>query len=704
MNVKEKKIFHFRPLFYGFLVFLLAISSSRYLFAGNTKYIILISVAIALFSAYCIWKKHLTSLICICSFFLFGLGWYFVGLSTFEVTAPNQICHVEGRVSDEIAKKTYKDYAVLDSVKIDGTDSANLYLTIEKSGESTLSAGDVIEFDGYVTKSKLFELGSMNLTYYRNKTPYACSVEMSDISFKSNRLRFDEKIRLNVKYKLAECMGEVNGTTAYAVLFGSKSDVDGDVKTAYKSAGILHVLTVSGLHIGFLIMMLGYFLKKCRIRGFWNFLVCAIVLLCYAYLCGFAPSVVRAGIMGLVLLASKLTGKCYDNLNSIGFSGIIILLFSPLSALDIGFLMSYFCVIGIAVVMPTLSKLFGKIFPKTIAESFAVSISAGLGVIPFCANMYSVQNLLSFIVNLIVIPFFGVLYPLLFISTIICTLISAPFMSFLLKICGFGFDFIYKIADFFANTNLKLNLEPINILLVALFFVFLFFIGRFFMASKRVKTACCSVVVALMIVTAGILQIPVQNNTSISYCFSYTNQAVLFKDKTGESVFVDGLSSSFNNNLMKAQRTQAKYMFVLNSNTSISEVRDSGIKNIISCGNSQEYSEEIVVETNKEISVGNFVFKYIAFDNFLLGLEVKFDDISVLLLSKKAEKALNAGVQVGRYDFVIFDKQNNLASYFFDSKILLGYYDSGFLNGTYEKYGNVCCEITNDNYNWRCLD
>jgi len=91
-----------------------------------------------------------------------------------------------------------------------------------------------------------------------------------------------------------------------------------------------------------LITLLGFLLKKIRVRGFLNFLICFVFLGVYVYLCGFTPSVLRAGVMGLVLLATKLSGKCYDGLNSLGLSGIVILLISPLFALDVGFQMSFF--------------------------------------------------------------------------------------------------------------------------------------------------------------------------------------------------------------------------------------------------------------------------------------------------------------------------------------------------------------------------
>ncbi|MGN1201231.1 MAG: ComEC/Rec2 family competence protein [Candidatus Caccovivens sp.] len=701
MITKEKKLFHFRPLFYGFLALLLAISSTRYLFAGNVKYIVLISVVLLAFVVYCVWSKHFVQLITICCIFLFGIGWYFVGISSFEATEYNQICQVEGRIADDLTDYGWRYAVTLKDVKIDGKEQRNISLSITNYDELELSAGDVISFEGYVSNVKMFELENFKNYYYRKNTPYICDIKSNAVSIEGSKLTLDEKFRLKVKDVLYTSMGDDNGAVAYAVLFGDKSDVDVEIKNTYNSAGIIHLLTVSGLHISFLIILLGFVLKKCRVRGIWNFLVCAIVLFGYAYLCGFTPSVVRAGIMGLVLLATNLSGKCYDNLNSVGLAGSVILLFSPLSAMDIGFLMSFFCVMNIIVFAPTLSKMFNKFLPKIISESFAVSISANLGIVPFGAKIFAVENLLSFFVNLIVVPFFGLLYPLLFVSAL--TSCVLPFMSFLLKICGWGFDFIYKTADFFGNTHLVFTLEPFNIFLVAIFFVLLYLTSRFFMVSKRTKVICCSCTLSLFFAVAIILQIPLPQTASISYCYNY-GQVVLLKDNTGQSVLVDMGDCSFSKNLMHCQNTQTEYLFLLNSKLNIEQVQSCDIKNVICCDNEIKFDEEIAVQPNQQGKVGNFSFTYKFFNDNLLGIEIEFDEIKVLVLSDNAESALNSGAEISVYDFVILGENTNLADYFIESNILLSVYDESCVSSSYQKYGNICYDINGKDFKWRCLD
>lgn len=701
MSTKERKYFHFRPIFYGFLALLLAISSTRYIFAGNVKYIVLVSVSLLAFIVYCIWAKKFIPLITICCVFLFGVGWYFVGISTFEGQTYNQVCQIEGRISDDLTDYGWCYGATLKDVKINGVDERNINITLVNYEDETISAGDVISFEGYVSNAKLFELESFKNFYYRKNSPYVCSTKVSAVTIEGNYLTFDETLRKNIKETLYATIGEDSGAVAYAVLFGNKSDVDVDVKNAYVYAGIIHILTVSGLHISFLITLLGYLLKKCHVRGFWNFLICAIILFAYAYLCGFTPSVMRAGIMGLVLLATKLSGKCYDNLNSVGLAGIIILLISPLSALDVGFLMSFFCVMSIIVVAPTLSKLFKKFLPKFVSESFAVSIAANIGILPFGASIFAVENLLSFFVNLIVVPFFGVLYPLLFVSALLSLVF--PFMGFMLKLCGYGFEFIYRTAQFFGSSHLVFDLEPFNIFLVAIFFVFLFLIGKFFMAPKRAKFICCSCVLTLFFVVAGILQLPLPQTASVSYCYDY-NQVVLLKDSTGQSVLVDMSDYSFTRKLMYCQDTQASYLFLLNTSLDIRYVRACDIQNVIRCDKIEGYDEEILVETDQQMKVGNFLFRYISHNKHLLGLEIEFEQTKVLVLSEQAKTALEDGAEVGKYDFVMLGESSDLAEYFFDSKVLLSVYQDSKTSSSYQKYGNICYDIDGENFKWRCLD
>ncbi|MDE6583171.1 MAG: ComEC/Rec2 family competence protein, partial [Clostridia bacterium] len=605
------------------------------------------------------------------AFFGFGIGWYFFGMSTFQGKEYLGEVQVSGRISDDISYSTYGNSAtvILKDVMIDEEQTGNIRLQISLSKNEEIKAGDKITFKAEVENAKLFTFSDFNLWYYRDGTPYTSQVSCKNIEFDGSSLTFDESFRLKVKNILYENMGEENGAVAYAVLFGDKNDIDKDTKEVYKSAGIIHLLTVSGLHVGFLIVLLGFVLKKCHVRGILNFLICAFVLGIYAYLCGFAPSVLRAGIMGLVLLSTKLSGKCYDSLNSLGLAGIIILLISPLSALDNGFLMSFFCVLAIFLIYPWLAKIFRKVLPKFVANSLALSISAQVGILPFVSQFYSTLNLLTPFANLLVIPLFSVVYPFLFVSVLITLIL--PFMGFLLSVSGWGFSLSTGIAEFFTKTNLIINLKPINVFLVALVCILAFLLSRYFMANKKVKTVCCSSLAVVCAIVFGCLYIPTKSQSAISVCYNYSNEIVLLTNSHGNSVLVDAGYLDFTQKVLKSQNVKSVVAtFVLQDTTvNIDTVREVSDGVVIRGDNVEGYDEEVLSTVG---TVAGFSYVYKFYDKKLAGLEISFDDTKVFILKNKTHSvdALKSLAE-SDYDFVILDKKSSYSLYFSENSNVL---------------------------------
>ncbi len=706
MNEK-KKYFNSRPLFYAFLSFLLAIATAKFIFDGNLKYIIFDAVLLFIFFAYAMWTKHFKILIVILCVFTLGLGWFFVGLSTFEGKTYTGQVQVVGRISDDVDYSTYGGSAtvILKDVTIDGESAGNISLTISFDSEDDFSVGDIISFTTNVQKVKLFTLGSFNSYYYRDRTPYTASIDIDEVEFQGNSVTLIESFRLKIKSLLYETMGEDTGAVAYAVLFSDKNDVDDTVYSTYKSAGIIHLLTVSGLHVTFLIGLLGWVLKKCKIKGVINFLICLVFLGVYATFCSFSPSILRAGIMGLVLFFTRISGKCYDGLSSLGFAGLVILIFSPLSALDVGFLMSFFSVMSIYIIAPWLTRVFGKIFPKYVAKSFAVSIGVEVGILPFLGMISGTFNVLSFFVNLIVIPFFSVLYPVLFVLVLMVS--ALPFLAFLLKFCGYGFYAVEYIAKFFGDTSLKTTVEPFDIFFVASMFVFFFLASYFFMTSKKVRVVSCSAVFALSGILFGISYIQFPVGSALVYCYNNSYSVVLLTNSSGESVIVDFGSESFTRNLLISLGIEKiTTAFVLQKTTVlIDSAEEIGVETLIRADEGQGYDNEVLVELNESASVGGFSFVYRGYGTRMIGLEISFDDTTVFILRDwtLTETQLST-LPIENYDFVILGKHDEYASYFDESSIFLTYYSCDVADSAFETSGNVAYDISGKNYIWRCID
>lgn len=716
----QKKIFHTRFLFYGFLALLLAISSAKFLFEGNWLFILFDVFVLVCFLIYSLFFRKIAAFCVVFAFFLIGLGLFPLGVVTFNGNSFQGEQTVIGRVSDDISISTYGNRAtvILKDVYINGLPDKNIRLEISIKSEEDVSAGDILAFKAKIFNAKLFQLGKFNTFYLRDRTPYTAEVAAKDVLFQGNRLSADESFRLKIKNELYSFMGKENGAVAFAAFFGDKTDIDDETYDAYGSAGILHLLSVSGLHVGLLFAFLAWILKKCHIKTIFNFLICATILGVYAWLCGFTPSVVRAGIMALTLLFTRLSGKCYDGLSSLGFAGILILLFSPLSAYDIGFLLSFSCVISIFLLAPVLSKLLEKIFPKFVAASFAVSISVQLGIIPFLGEMWAVFNFLTVFVNLLVIPIFSIVFPFLVVSALLTAALN--FFGFLLSVCGWGLGAIKSIAAFFGQTKLIVTIGPQNLFVTAALLVLLFLISRFFMAKKRTKVACCSTIFVLGSIIFGLTFIENPQKSTFSYCHNFSTSVVIFTNGDGQSAIVDLTSENFTKNAMN--RLGVKNMdtlFVLQDNTLDIDVANAiGVQTIVRSTDAEGFENEIVVQDDKWHLENGFCFRYHFEKKRLLGLEFLFEGENIFILRdwKTSQSALEYLARQN-FDFVLLGEHEEYASYF--SCEVYAYESGSYVDHSYVQDGNMAVKIlkTNENqkndkkpakmhknYEWRCLD
>ena len=261
----------------------------------------------------------------------------------------------------DIKEYDYSTQLVLDNIAIDNVSligKGTIFLTSYNA--SNLTIGDGIIFDGDVTST--IDSGESDL--YATSKSYLYNVTIKDNSSlqKSNSHNLYQKfyaprfaIIEHFKSILLENMSKDNAELTYSMIFGDKSTLPNDIVSVFRGVGVIHLLCVSGLHVGILVALVYGIIKWLSKKFGWGYKstsisiisVVAIFLLFYGYLCGFGVSVIRASIMAMVLLISKILGKKYDILNSISLAGIVILLLMPYQIFEVGFQLSFLCVFAI---------------------------------------------------------------------------------------------------------------------------------------------------------------------------------------------------------------------------------------------------------------------------------------------------------------------------------------------------------------------
>jgi competence protein ComEC len=207
----------------------------------------------------------------------------------------------------------------------------------------------------------------------------------------------------------AHIQGDHERAVASALVLGIKDGLDNELVNAYASSGAMHVLAVSGLHVGILYMIVLFLLRPLQ-RKKYGQIVLAIasigILWCYAFLTGLSPSVLRAVTMFSCIAVARALNYSTNIFNTLAVTAFVLLMFEPYMIMSVGFQLSFLAVIGIVYLQPRLYQLW---IPRNLivdkiwqisCVSFAAQLATGaLGILYF--HQFPVYFLVS---NLFVIP------------------------------------------------------------------------------------------------------------------------------------------------------------------------------------------------------------------------------------------------------------------------------------------------------------
>ncbi len=198
-----------------------------------------------------------------------------------------------------------------------------------------------------------------------------------------------------------------------AILLGQRNNLDEGIYEDYKNAGAAHILAVSGLHIGILLLLLQLLLSPLKALRHGRLILMGLAVLVlwgYAFFTGLSPSVVRAVTMFSFVAYALFLNRPTNIVNILALSVFTILLINPMCLFQVGFQMSYAAVFAIVWIYPILMKVYnpGNWFLKRTWQLFSVSLAAQAGVLPISIFYFHQFPGLFFISNLLIVPFLGI--------------------------------------------------------------------------------------------------------------------------------------------------------------------------------------------------------------------------------------------------------------------------------------------------------
>ncbi|MEN9987684.1 MAG: hypothetical protein RLZZ585_723 [Bacteroidota bacterium] len=226
-------------------------------------------------------------------------------------------------------------------------------------------------------------------------------LETVPCSFLTKSIRNAQELCLDILSK--HLTGQELGI-AQALILGDKSLLDNEIRNAFTATGSMHILAVSGLHIGLILQLI---LALIKLGARWvnrstALLFVILLLWFYALMTGFSPSVIRAVFMFSVLTWTQWKGLQTSSINSLFFTAFIIVLWKPMYLFDIGFQLSYLAMLGIFLFYPKISSIYkpeSKIL-YYLWEGTAIGFAAQVATTPLTLyyfhqfpNYFAIANL-----------------------------------------------------------------------------------------------------------------------------------------------------------------------------------------------------------------------------------------------------------------------------------------------------------------------
>ncbi len=220
---------------------------------------------------------------------------------------------------------------------------------------------------------------------------------------------------------------------AGALLLGETDRLSPSTVSAFRDGGVAHVLAISGLHVGLLAFGLAAALRPFRPRPATRDAIVLLSTAAFAAFTGGRAPVLRAALMIGLYLGARILGRPTSPGQVFGLSALFLLALDPSWLFDVGFLLTYSAVFGIAALAPLFTRPLRERLPAFLADGLAATLGAELCVFPIQAAVFHVVPFVALLSNLLVVPLASaflfaavLLLPLLLAGPVLASLALAP--------------------------------------------------------------------------------------------------------------------------------------------------------------------------------------------------------------------------------------------------------------------------------------
>jgi competence protein ComEC len=394
------------------------------------------------------------------------------------------------------------------------------------------------EFDYNKYLNSLGISGTLNITGAKNISLLGDESDFFKSAIFSIRKFLDSEIK--------SLHNEQTSSLLKGLLLADRSEIDYVTKTQFINAGVIHVLAVSGLHVGFIVVIFLFLFGRLNI--YMRSVLTITGLLLFMLITGMPPSVFRATLMAVIIIIAFLFNRSTNLLNSLALAALIILLINPDELFNPGFQLSFSAVIGIALLYSPLEALINKLKLKSkvlrcIILFMVVSLSAQVGTLPFTLTYFGKLSVIALIANLIVIPITAII-----VGLGIFTLIINSFLPFIGVYFAAANNLVTKILFLIVKISGSADFSYISVRNFSLYDSLLFYLFLFFLLyslkninRNTIKFAILTLVVVNFLFLSSLDNSDLLKDKKLSMCAIDIGQgdAILIKFPEGTIALID---------------------------------------------------------------------------------------------------------------------------------------------------------------------
>ncbi|MGO4905655.1 ComEC/Rec2 family competence protein [Flavobacterium sp. W20_MBD1_R3] len=498
----------------------------------------------------------------------FGIGTYFlsviIGLSTQIVHSDyfqkNNYIHnkeifeephfISLTIREKLKNSPFSDRYLAIINHVDQKEqTGRIILNIQNDSlHPVLEVGNSLLVKGALTKNKppnnpnQFDYSK----YLENKQIYAqLYADIDEIKIGSeiekNIWYYSSKLRTRIIRNLEKNnFNKTELNVAIALIMGQQQDISPDIIRDYQFAGAVHILSVSGLHIGFILLFVTFILRpipNTKRGSFIKLITILISLSMFGIIAGLAPSVVRSVTMFSFVAIGNHLRRSVNIYHTLLVSVLLILLFEPSFLFDVGFQLSYIALFFIIWLQPLLSSIWKPKYKvsKYIWDILTVSFAAQIGTLPLSIYYFHQFPGLFFITNLIIIPLLSVIMILGVLVMLLAAFNMIPI--FLSQLLEWSIYYLNKIINVIASLEQFIIQDiPLHFYLLLSGYLLLFTVIFWFKKPSFYRLAVILISIIILQFSYFKIQYKIQNEKELIVFSSRKN--TLIAERKGENILV----------------------------------------------------------------------------------------------------------------------------------------------------------------------